>query len=114
MPYLLLQTNCTPDSAAQAALITELSTQLADWLGKPEQYVMVALQPGTAMRFAGSDAPCAYLELKSIGLPERQLPELSAQLSRTLTERLGIRAERIYIEFSAAPPQWWGWNGSTF
>jgi len=114
MPYLLIQTNCTPDSANQAALTRRLSTQLADWLGKPEQYVMVTLQAGSTMLFGGSDAPCAYLELKSIGLPEQQLPELSAQLSRIMADLLGISTDRIYIEFSAAEPQWWGWNASTF
>jgi len=114
MPYLLIQTNCTPESAAKAALIRHLSSQIATWLGKPEQYVMVALQPGTTMYFAGSDEPCAYLELKSIGLPEPQLPDLSARLSRTMADELGISTDRIYIEFSAAEPQWWGWNATTF
>lgn len=114
MPYLLIQTNAIPDGAAQAALIRHLSARLASWLGKPEQYVMVALQPGTAMSFAGSDEPCAYLELKSIGLPEAQLPELSAQLSRVMADEVGISTDRIYIEFSAAEAQWWGWNCSTF
>ena len=114
MPYLLIQTNCNPGSAVQSALVRHLSSRLASWLGKPEQYVMVAIQPGTAMSFAGTDEPCAYLELKSIGLPESQLPDLSAQLSRTLADELGISTDRIYIEFSAAEPQWWGWNATTF
>lgn len=114
MPYLLIQTNQCPDSMAQAALIRHLSAQLAGWLAKPEQYVVVALQPVTAMSFGGSDAPCAYLELKSIGLAEAQLPELSARLCQAIGAGLGIATERIYIEFSAAQPQWWGWNGATF
>ncbi len=114
MPYLLIQTNCSPDSATQAALIRHLSARLANWLGKPEQYVMVAIQPGTTMCFAGTSEPCAYLELKSIGLPESRIPDLSAQLSRAMADELGISTDRIYIEFSAAEPQWWGWNCSTF
>lgn len=114
MPYLLIQTNCTPDQANQEALLRRLSAQLADWLGKPEQYVMVTIQAGSTMLFSGSDAPCAYLELKSIGLPEQQLPDLSASLSRQLADTLGISTDRIYIEFSAAEPQWWGWNATTF
>ena len=114
MPYLLIQTNCTPAGAAQAALIRQASKQLAAWLGKPEQYVMVTLQPGSAMLFDGNDAPCAYLELKSIGLTESELPGLAANLCRHIGDALGIGAERIYIEFSAAEPQWWGWNATTF
>ena len=114
MPYLLVQTNCTPDGPLKATLARHLSARLADWLGKPEQYVMVTIQAGSTMMFGGSDAPCAYLELKSIGLPELQLPDLSANLSRQLADTLGISTDRIYIEFSAAEPQWWGWNATTF
>ena len=114
MPYLLIQTNRPLDSAAQTALLGQSSRLVAQWLGKPEQYVVVALQAGSVMSFGGSDAPCAYLELKSIGLAEAQLPSLSAKLCDHIGSALGVSNERIYIEFSTAEPQWWGWNGATF
>ncbi len=112
MPYLLIQTNRTV--ADQTTLIKAASAAVAEALGKPERYVMVALQDGVPMVFAGDDAPLAYLELKSIGLPEARTGELSALLCDFIGERLDIPTDRIYIEFADAPRSFWGWNRGTF
>lgn len=114
MPYLLLRTNrhCTDESKQQ--LLSGLSSTTAEVLGKPERYVMVSLEDDRDMRFAGDDAPCAYLELKSIGLPEAQTARLSATLCELVNSELGIPQERIYIEFADAARHMWGWNGATF
>ena len=114
MPYLKIQTNqtTTPDQAQ--ALISKASQLVASELGKPEQYVMVALSPPVPMVFAGTDAPTAYLELKSIGLPGSRTGDLSQALCTLIENELAISRERVYIEFADAPRAMWGWNGSTF
>lgn len=114
MPYLRIQTNQVVDAEAGQALLRAASQRVASELGKPEKYVMVALESAVPMRFAGSDAPTACLELKSIGLPESRTPELSAALCELLEQQLGIDRARIYIEFTDAPRSMWGWNGATF
>ncbi|HFD92244.1 MAG TPA: hypothetical protein ENJ22_03050 [Gammaproteobacteria bacterium] len=114
MPFLKVQTNVEIPPDTQKTLLETLSRETASQLGKPERYVMVVLEPGQTMCFAGSDAPLAYLELKSIGLPEALTPTLSEALCRQVGETLGIAADRIYIEFSDAPRAMWGWNGGTF
>lgn len=114
MPCLLLKTNVTPEPGAGQRLLQQASRQVAQALDKPEAYVMVALEHSCPMLFAGSDAPLAYLELKSIGLPTARTAELSALLTRLLNQELGIPAERVYIEFSDAAGPLWGWNGATF
>ncbi|MEA3243296.1 MAG: phenylpyruvate tautomerase MIF-related protein, partial [Pseudomonadota bacterium] len=68
MPLLKIQTNQPIDSDRQKTLINRASQELASILGKPERYVMVSIEHNPAMLFGGSDAPLAYLELKSIGL----------------------------------------------
>ena len=83
-------------------------------LGKSENYVMVVLEPPSSMRFAGSEAPCAYLELKSIGLPTERTADFSDALCGLIEDQLGIPAARIYVEFSDAPRAMWGWNRRTF
>ncbi len=113
MPYLRIQTNVRPEPSAASGLLAALSKEVAVALGKGERYVMVALESGTTMLFAGTDAPLAYLELKSIGLPART-GELSRMLCQAVGERLGVAPERIYIEFADAPAHLWGWNGNTF
>ena len=114
MPYLKIQTNQTLAAEAQAELLQKASTATALALGKPESYVMVALESGCPMLFAGSDAPLAYLELKSIGLSEDGTGNISATLCQLIGNELGIEQNRIYIEFSNAQRHLWGWDGATF
>ncbi|MDD2659391.1 MAG: phenylpyruvate tautomerase MIF-related protein [Methylococcales bacterium] len=114
MPFLKLSTNVDIEQSLSRQLLSDLSQLLAKEIGKPERYVMVELAGGKAMVFGGSDQPLAYLECKSIGLSATQAKALSASLSKLLTGILPLTAERIYIEFSNCPAEFWGWNGSTF
>lgn len=114
MPYLKLQTNVAVPAETRDDLLGQASRATAQALGKPERYVMVALEDRVAMSFAGDTAPLAYLELKSIGLPRERTRELSATLCVLVEETLGIPRERVYIEFADAPRALWGWNGATF
>jgi len=114
VPYLTLQMNQEIDPATAQQLIKQASSLVASELGKPEQYVMVALPAPIPMLFAGSDEPTAYLELKSIGLPESSTRELSRALCQLVEDHTQISKQRIYIEFADAPRAMWGWNGATF
>lgn len=114
MPYLKLNTNITISNAESSELLSQLSQLIAKETGKPELYVLVELNADKWMLFAGSNAPLAYLECKSIGLSAPQAKSLSAALSRLLERALRIPQDRIYIEFSPCPAEFWGWNGSTF
>lgn len=114
MPMLKIQTNSPVAAEDKMALATLASGIVAEILGKPERYVMVSIEENPSMLFGGSDVPLAYLELKSIGLPESQTSEFSARLANLLEEQLGLPSDRVYIEFSDAPRSMWGWNGGTF
>jgi phenylpyruvate tautomerase len=114
MPYLNLKTNVaiTPEQSPQ--LLSELSRLMSQTTGKPERYVLVELTENKAMLFGGTNDPLAYLECKSIGLTSIQAKALSASISTVLKDNPHITSERIYIEFSNCPAEFWGWNGSTF
>jgi phenylpyruvate tautomerase len=114
MPLLSIQTNQTVPEERKAGLIAAASQLTANQLGKPESYVMVSMQDQCPMCFAGTTDPTAYLELKSIGLPASRTKELSAMLCSFVEEQLGIPADRVYIEFSDAARDMWGWAGGTF
>ena len=114
MPLLKIQTNQTIAPERQQTLLRAASQRVAALLGKPERYVMIALERNDALLFGGSDAPLAYLELKSIGLPTARTAELSAALCALVQQELGIDSDRIYIEFANATGSMWGWNGGTF
>lgn len=114
MPYLKIQTNQTLDEAVTQALLEKASQTAADILGKPESYVMVSIHSGTPMLFAGSNEPCAYLELKSLGLAEDKTTTLSQSLCSLIAENIHIQPSRIYIEFASPARHMWGWDGATF
>jgi len=114
MPLLSITTNHQSEAALTSKLLKLASEAVSAMLGKPERYVMVMLTHNPHMLFSGTNAPQAYLELKSIGLPEERTAELSQILSDLITHHLQIPADRIYIEFSDAQRHLWGWNAGTF
>lgn len=114
MPYLRIQTNLPLNKKTDRSMLKEASALVATELGKPEEYVMVALQPDTPMAFAGSDDPAAFIELKGIGLPAAKTKRLSEVLSALVNQHLGIPIGRVFLNFADVPPNLWGWNGDTF
>lgn len=112
MPLLRITTNIPCQD--HPALLQQASQAVAEMLGKPERYVMVELHDQVSMSFAGTSEPLAYLELKSIGLPEDRTAEFSAQLCTLMHQTLGLAADRVYIEFANAGRHLWGWDGGTF
>ena len=112
MPLLNIKTNKNVADKNQLALAASELT--ARTLGKPESYVMVCVEDQQSLVFAGNDQAAAYLELKSINLPESKTAEISSSLCQFISEQLGIDENRIYIEFSNAARHMWGWDGATF
>ena len=114
MPLVSLRTNVSLEREQESAMAQQLSLLASRLTNKPEQWVMVHVASAQTMRFAASDLPCAYLECKSIGLSDAQIPLLAEGLSALLQQHLQLDPARIYIEFTSALPQHWGWNGGTF
>lgn len=114
MPYLSIQTNLALDEQKTALLIKKVSQMTADILGKPESYVMVAIQAGTPMSFAGDREPTAYVQLKSLGLPESSTTDFSQAICSLIHAELNINTNRIYVEFSGPQRHMWGWDNRTF
>jgi phenylpyruvate tautomerase len=114
VPLLAITTNRELDAGQSKALLKQASETVAAMLGKPERYVMVTLNHNPRMLFAGEDGALAYLELKSIGLPQNRTAEFSQTLSELISRQLTIPCDRVYIEFSDAERHLWGWSGRTF
>jgi len=112
MPYIKLQTNESIDSGEE--FLKKLSAGISEKLGKPESYIMTALQADIQMTFAGSTEKTAFIELKSIGLGESVTGELSSFICDFVEEELGIKKDRVYIDFADSPGAMWGWDGGTF
>lgn len=112
MPFLNLQTNL--EVANAESIISGASKLVAELLNKPETYVMVSININRNMSFGGTKEPLIYCELKSIGLPADRTKEISNRLMSFLENETGISASRMYIEFSDAKRNMWGWDKSTF
>lgn len=116
MPSLIIHTNVAVEdkTSDKSAFMSRCSSETAAMLGKPESYVMVELCDNRPMLFGGSDAPLAFVELKSLGLGTDQTAELSSRLCGLLHDALDIDPARVYIEFTAPERAMFGWNSGTF
>ncbi len=114
MPLIKLRTNVSIGEDKTSSLMNELSQLLARETGKPESYVMIEVKGDRNMLFGGTTEPLAYVECKSIGLSAGQATSLSPAICQVLNTQLNISTDRVYIEFSHCPAEFWGWNSSTF
>ena len=114
MPYFSIETNQPLDQASNQQLLKKTSAFIADLLGKPESYVMISIQPETPLIFGGSDAPAAFVRLKSIGLPQDRCPEFSEKICNLLEQELSVPKDRVFIDFKDLARNMFGWNGKTF
>jgi len=113
MPYLSITTNAPLSRDAEAALVAAASKSLAAELGKPEAYVMVSVKACSTLCFGGLDAPAAFLEIQSIGLPGK-LHGVAAALTGLVGQHCRIAGDRVFITFADVSPAHWAHNGSTF
>lgn len=114
MPLLRIETNVALDTSNAEALVAQASQAVAGGLGKPERYVMVTVQSAVPMVMAGTAEPAAFLDLRSIGLPDGKTEALSQALCGLIESAIGVPRDRVYINFADVPRSHWGWNGGTF
>ncbi|KAJ8985193.1 hypothetical protein NQ317_018222 [Molorchus minor] len=114
MPYLRLETN-VPQEKIPKDFPATLCGVLAKSLGKPINYCCASVTGGVNLSWGGTDAPAAQATLMSIGaLGVDQNKKHSKALYQTITQALGISADRMYISFVDAPTSAVGYNGTTF
>ena len=111
MPYLNIVTNQTIED--EAALLKVASQTVAKASGKPESYVMIAIEQKASMSFGGSTEPTAILDYRSLGLPSDRRA-FSDALCTMIEQQIGVSGSRTYISMTDSERQNWGWDHSTF
>ncbi len=111
MPFIQINTSSKSEVDSDF-LQKEISKKIADLTGKSENYVMTMIQSNTQMSFAGSDEPCCFIKVKSIGSLNPSL--MSKSLCELIASKTNIKANRIYVEFIDVKASHWGYNSSTF
>lgn len=110
---LTLRTNVVIPDDKLEKLLAGLSTVISDGIGKPEQYVMIAVEQASFL-MGGKPGPAAFIDLRSIGgLSPAVNGRLSALLCDAMERVLGIPGKRVFLNFTDVPGSSWGWDGST-
>ncbi len=114
MPSIKLHTSVSVSEEKREAFLSTMSNILAEKIGKPEQYVMVAIEEGP-MLMSGESGPAAFADIRSIGGLNGDVNRaISASLCELFKEYLDIAQDRVYINFTDVPAVNWGWDGRTF
>ena len=111
MPLVNLKTSSNQIKNEQD-LLESLSLEISRLTGKPEQYVMAIIQTGVPMSFAGTNASCCFVEVKSIGSLDPD--KMTNSLCNLIESKTGIPSNRIYIAFEDFEASKWGFNRKTF
>ncbi|KAI1731636.1 macrophage migration inhibitory factor (MIF) domain-containing protein [Ditylenchus destructor] len=112
MPLLSIQTNAG-DNAVPAGFIEKASALVAKLVGKPESYVTVFVKTDLMASFGGTQDPCAFVELQSIG-GFANVNAIAGPLTKFITEELNIASNRFYIRFVDLDATKFSFKGSTF
>jgi phenylpyruvate tautomerase len=75
---------------------------------------MVSIAPGQRLAFAGNEEPAAFLELRSIDLPDAKRGSLSKELIDLIAEFCGIARDLIFLVMVDVDAKLWGHDGKTF
>ena len=110
MPLLNISTN--KEIKNEELLLAKSSDFISSLLNKPDNFVMIKLNDPLNMYFSGTNEPCCFIEIKSIGSIEPS--KMSKQICEFFSNELKIPSERIYIYFDDVDSNMWAWNSRTF
>ena len=110
MPLLNISTN--KEIKNKQIFLSKSSDFISSLLNKPETFVMVKLTDSQKMYFSGTNEPCCFIEIKSIGSLEPS--KMSNLICEFFSKELEISTERIYIFFQNVDSSMWAWNNRTF
>ena len=110
MPLINISTN--KEIQNEQMLLVKSSEFISSLLKKPESFVMVKLTDSLEMYFSGTNEPCCFIEIKSIGSIEPS--KMSKPICDFFSNELEIPTKRIYIFFQNVDSSMWAWNSRTF
>tara|TARA_Y100001970_G_scaffold294164_1_gene447834 strand:+ start:13870 stop:14205 length:336 start_codon:yes stop_codon:yes gene_type:complete len=110
MPFINVKISTS--LADSTVILKKLSKALSNETGKSEDYVMTSIETNNKMTFAGSEEPCCFIQIKSIGAIHAK--RMSEVFTKLIAEDTSIDPSRIYIEFKDVESKYWAWKGFTF
>ncbi len=115
MPTAIVNVNVPSDKVKDCDVAKSLSSIVAKTVKKPEQYVMTHINTDQIMTYSGTQEPCAFVRVISIGnLNAETNVTISSSICELLQQSYGVDPRRCYIEFVDSERHMFGWNSRTF
>ncbi len=114
MPFINTITTKKISDDERRIIKAELGRIIAEIPGKSEEWLMLAFNDDAKMYFRGDDSSdTAYVEVSIFGsASESAYDTLTRRICTLYEEKLGIRADRIYVKYEECSH--WGWNKMNF
>jgi len=113
MPYINCVTNVKVTDSED--LKSELAKALDSIADKGENWLMVSVMSEEKLFFQGNDSPAAFVEIKYLGSFSAEVKtELTKAYAKIFETKVGVPIDRLYVKFSGAKAEDWGWNGNLF
>ena len=113
MPLISVHTNVKVEKKTADTVKAACGSAITLLPGKTEDWLMVEIEGDKALYFKGSDAPCAFAEVKIFGKSTAAAYDnLTSALCDVLSKALSVPGDRIYVKYEEISH--WGWNGSNF
>lgn len=111
MPCIETKTNVPISAGKEDALRRRFGKAIALLPGKSESWLMLSFQGDCALAFRGETQPkIALLHVSLFGsAAASDYERLTAELTRIVSEELGVEAACIYVIYDEV--KYWGWNG---
>lgn len=115
MPFIEILTNKTLRPEQHTALQHRMGELISLMPGKSEQWLMVHIEDGASLCFAGDAGKTAVMaQLRAFGAEQSAecYDALTEAVTAACTELLEAAPERVYVEYEVTSH--WGWNGKNF
>lgn len=110
MPYINIKVNKELTKEKELKIKEKLGEAITI-IGKNESWLMIEFTDNSKLYFKGTDAPCAYIEVKLFG-SSNSYNEFTKVITNYISNELNIPLDNIYISYFETTN--WGYNGNNF
>ncbi|POM66504.1 Hypothetical protein PHPALM_17629 [Phytophthora palmivora] len=112
MPYVNISSNVASVNVDVSAAIAAVTKSISTALDRPAPHVVVQMQLDLLMSHQESQAPMAFIHVRSIGrLEDERNPKTVAALTETVAEQLQVPPARVSIYLEDISARHWANNG---
>lgn len=113
MPFIDAKITLELDDAQKDSLKTKFGKAVS-LIGKPESYLMVGIDDGYDLYFAGSKLDKgAYVSVSLFGnASSSAYSNMTAEICKIMEDEFGIPSNKVYVTYHGVND--WGWAGRNF